>query len=101
MSEAEAAAAVETESVEEAEARGYRGKADERDRSEYALTTGPESPDTLRVTLEAKKAEIDEQLAELEDRAKAKAESVKARAGQAKSTAQEHRAERQSARRES
>lgn len=82
--------AAEAESVEEAEARGFRGQADERDRSEYALTTGPDSPDTLQATLEAKRADIDAQLDELAERAKARAES-------AKSKVAEHRATRQAA----
>lgn len=95
MTEASAATAAEPESVEEVEARGYVGQADERDRDEYALTTGPDSPDTLQATLEAKRAEIDAQLEELAARAKARAESVKQRAGAARSNVQEHRASRQ------
>ena len=67
MSEAEAASAAET--TEEAQAKGYFGEADPRDRNEYALTSGPESPSALDATLEAKKAEIEAQTEELAARA--------------------------------
>jgi hypothetical protein len=77
MTEADAAASA-AEAAEEAEARGYVGDADPRDRDEYALTSGPDSPG-LEAQLEAKKAEIDAQLEEFKERAKARAEGAKAK----------------------
>jgi hypothetical protein len=97
MTEAQAATAAEPESVEEVEARGYRGQADERDRSEYALTTGPDSPSALETTLDAKRADAAAQLDEFKARARERAESVKAKAR----TAHEERSAARHARRES
>jgi hypothetical protein len=78
MTDGEAATADPVEAVEEDEARGYRGQADERDRDEYALTSGPESPSALESALEAKRAEVDAQLDELKEAAQAKGQSVRA-----------------------
>lgn len=80
MSEAEAANAAET--VEEVEAKGFFGEADPRDRNEYALTTGPESPSALEATLDAKKAELEAQTEELATRA----QGAKTKASEAKSS---------------
>jgi hypothetical protein len=78
MTDGEAATADPVESAEEAEAQGYRGTADARDRDEYALTSGPESPSALESALEAKRAEVDAQLDELKEAAQAKGQSVRA-----------------------
>jgi hypothetical protein len=64
MSEAEAASAAET--TEEAQAKGFFGEADPRDRSEYALTSGPESPTAAQVNAEQKAAEAQALLDQLE-----------------------------------
>ena len=82
MTDGEAATAESVEDVEavveEAEAQGYRGTADERDRDEYALTSGPESPSALEARLGAAKAEVDAQLDELKERGQARAQSARA-----------------------
>jgi hypothetical protein len=76
MSDVEAATAAET--VEEAEAKGFFGDADPRDRDEYALTSGPESPSAAQATAEARVAEAQAQLDEIKASASAKGRSSKA-----------------------
>ena len=88
-----AAAAAESESVEEAEAKGYRGQADERDRDEYALTSGPESPSALETTLAGKKAEVDAQLDEHEQRSQDAGGSASAPARSERKAARQARKE--------
>lgn len=68
MSEAEAASAAES-AIEEAQAKGFFGEADPRDRDEYALTSGPESPSALEASLAAKQSEIEAQTEDLSARA--------------------------------
>jgi peptidoglycan hydrolase CwlO-like protein len=66
----------EPATVEEAEARvqedqerGYRGHTHDYDRDAYTLKTGPESPNALEATLEAKRADAEAQLDELHEHA--------------------------------
>jgi hypothetical protein len=73
----EAAATAAPETPEETAARGFVGVADERDRDEYALTTGPDSPSAAQATLEAKLADIQAQLDEIKANVKARAEAAK------------------------
>lgn len=47
-----------------AQEQGYRGVADKRDRADYTVASGPDSPD-LEAQLEARRDEIDAQLEEL------------------------------------
>ena len=73
MTEAESPAA-------EAEEQGFFGEAPDYDRDAYALTTGPDSPSSLKAALEAKRDELTAQLDELEARAKERASGAKAKA---------------------
>jgi hypothetical protein len=73
MTEAESPAA-------EAEEQGFFGEAPDYDRDAYALTTGPDSPSSLKAALEAKRDELTAQLDELETRAKERASGAKAKA---------------------
>jgi hypothetical protein len=78
MSEAEAASAAET--TEDAEAQGFFGEADPRDRDEYALTSGPESPSAAQVTAESRLTTAQAHLDEIKANAKAGAASTTAEA---------------------
>jgi peptidoglycan hydrolase CwlO-like protein len=71
----------EPATVEEAEARvqedqerGYRGHTHDYDRDAYTLKTGPESPNALEATLEAKRADAEAQLDELHEHAEQRSE---------------------------
>ena len=87
MSEAEGASLADvTKTVEEAEAQGFVGEADPRDRDEYALTSGPESPTALEASIEAKKAELEAQTETLTANTQDRAASAKAKASNAKSS---------------
>jgi hypothetical protein len=92
MSEADAATAAE--STEDAEARGFVGDADPRDRDEYALTSGPESPSAAETQAEARVAEAQAHLDEIKA-------NVQSRGAGAKEAHAEHKAARQTRRGES
>jgi hypothetical protein len=83
----------ETAAVDPLE-QGYQGDMPEYDREAYTLATGPDSPSSLDAWLEAKQAEVTQQLDDLKARAKEGAEAVKAEAQAHKATHQEHKAAR-------